>query len=435
MNPLGGMFQEPEQKRTFGQKAMNVVRNFGAGLAGFGPEFIAMQRQEQRQLDEQRQKAMAQDAMKVYEYLNDNRIDDAISLVDQRVKYINELGGDPTDTLEIRQMLTTPGRLDEARQELGLFVQASMENGLLPAPRVPEQFTLAPGEVRFDDQGAEIARGDSKPSTDLARKFVQQIMPNGTFRTLQTDQRGNFFDAAGNSVRLDANSNLVEGTVMQGKPEDFNTTSAEFRQLRDRESATMAAIATVGDMLGMLQENPNINTFVSSAAGLVNNLTAEAKALASAAGMQDEVNRLINPDTFSGEFNELGIRNRQMQSLVSNLAYTVARANDPSGRVSDADVRNAVREIGSSSSDPIAFARVLNDVARRAERSFQIDYKTRTGGDFTGSLGTENFPDFNIRDAGGEPAIPTPMTQEEFDALPSGAMYIDPDDRKQYRKP
>jgi hypothetical protein len=164
MNPLGGMFQEPEQKRTFGQRAMGAVRNFGAGLAGFGPEFIAMQRQEQQQLDEQRQKAMAKDAMTVYQLLNDNKIDDAISLVDRRVKYISELGGDPTDTLEIRQMLTTPGRLDEARQELGLFVQASMENGLLPAPRVPEQFTLGADEVRYDDQGRVIARGIPKPA-------------------------------------------------------------------------------------------------------------------------------------------------------------------------------------------------------------------------------------------------------------------------------
>lgn len=31
--------------------------------------------------------------------------------------------------------------------------------------------------------------------------------------------------------------------------------------------------------------------------------------------------------------------------------------------------------------------------------------------------------------------LPTPQTQEEFDALPAGALYIDPDDGKQYRKP
>lgn len=31
--------------------------------------------------------------------------------------------------------------------------------------------------------------------------------------------------------------------------------------------------------------------------------------------------------------------------------------------------------------------------------------------------------------------VPSPQTQEEFDALPSGSIYIDPEDGKQYRKP
>lgn len=32
-------------------------------------------------------------------------------------------------------------------------------------------------------------------------------------------------------------------------------------------------------------------------------------------------------------------------------------------------------------------------------------------------------------------SIPTPQTQADFDALPSGSLYIDPEDGKQYRKP
>ena len=35
---------------------------------------------------------------------------------------------------------------------------------------------------------------------------------------------------------------------------------------------------------------------------------------------------------------------------------------------------------------------------------------------------------------GGGGGIPTPQTEEEFNALPSGTIYIDPDDGKQYRK-
>jgi hypothetical protein len=163
MNTLAGMFntQAPMSKT---QGVGRALAGFGAGVQGRGGEYLSNLQAQDMALDEQRQKAMAKDAMTVYQLLNDNKIDDAINLVDKRVKYISELGGDPTDTLEIRQMLTTPGRLDEARQELGLFVQASMENGLLPAPRVPEQFTLGADEVRYDDQGRVIARGIPKPT-------------------------------------------------------------------------------------------------------------------------------------------------------------------------------------------------------------------------------------------------------------------------------
>jgi hypothetical protein len=84
----------------------------------------------------------------------------------------------------------------------------------------------------------------------------------------------------------------------------------------------------------------------------------------------------------------------------------------------------------------VAFARVLNDVARRAERGFQIDYRTRTGGDYSGGLGAEQIPQFTSdeQDAASSSSIPTPMTDEEFAALPSGTIFIDPGDGKQYRK-
>jgi hypothetical protein len=49
----------------------------------------------------------------------------------------------------------------------------------------------------------------------------------------------------------------------------------------------------------------------------------------------------------------------------------------------------------------------------RVEKAYELDYGIPYQGD----------------------AIPTPETQEEFDALPSGSVYIDPDDGHRYRKP
>jgi hypothetical protein len=80
---------------------------------------------------------MARDAMRVYSQLNDGKYDDAIELIDDRVKSIIELGGDPADTLEIRNLIVS-GRLDEAQQELGGFLELAMQNGLIEAPKAPE---------------------------------------------------------------------------------------------------------------------------------------------------------------------------------------------------------------------------------------------------------------------------------------------------------
>ena len=106
-------------------------------LMGKLPERIDQRRTEQQQLDERRQKAMARDAMRVYSQLNDGKYDDAIELIDDRVKSISELGGDPSDTLEIRNLIVS-GRLDEAQQELGGFLELAMQNGLIEAPKAPE---------------------------------------------------------------------------------------------------------------------------------------------------------------------------------------------------------------------------------------------------------------------------------------------------------
>jgi hypothetical protein len=220
---------------------------------------------------------------------------------------------------------------------------------------------------------------------------MQVLKPNGDIVSIQTDQRGGFFNMQGGEYNIPVGAIVVESSVV-GTPQEMNVSGAEFTRLRDSQVATTAVISSVNDMLQILDANPNINTIVSSAAAFANNIRAEARALGNATGTRAEVESLINPDRFTSEFQELGIRNREMQSLVNSLAYTVARANDPGGRLSDLDIKNAIKEIGAASADPVAFSRVLRNVAARTARNFEIDYKTRTGQDFTGDLGLGNLP-------------------------------------------
>lgn len=134
------MFNRPPRRQGGIDTFARALQGFGAGLEGRGAEFFAAEDARQQQLDERRQKAMAQDAMRVYSSLSDGKYDDAIELIDDRVKAINELGGDASDTLEIRNLIVS-GRLDEAQQELGGFLELAMQNGLIEPPKRPEPLT------------------------------------------------------------------------------------------------------------------------------------------------------------------------------------------------------------------------------------------------------------------------------------------------------
>jgi len=135
---------------TRGQKLATFLSGSLRGLATGGQEGGGMTalRQQRQALDDRRKKALVNDAMQVYTLLNQNEYDQAIGIIDDRIKHIDRLGGDPSDTLELRQMIVG-GKLPQAKMELETLLTAAQQNGLLEAPAAPEEYTLNPGDVRF----------------------------------------------------------------------------------------------------------------------------------------------------------------------------------------------------------------------------------------------------------------------------------------------
>jgi hypothetical protein len=292
----------------------------------------------------------------------------------------------------LRQQVEEKKQTDELRRQRQENLRDITKNSNLNAQQ-KEQVERAIGTGAFEKADDLLKYIDkATEDTSLARKTMQVLKPNGEIVSIQTDQKGRFFNMQGNEYNIPEGAMVVEGSSLVGTPEEMNVSGVEFTRLRDSQVATTAVISSVNDMLQILEANPNINTIVSSASAFANNIRAEARAIGNATGTRAEVESLINPERYTSEFAELGIRNREMQSLVNSLAYTVAKANDPGGRLSDLDVKNAIKEIGAASSDSVAFSRVLRNVAARTARNFEIDYKTRTGQDFKGDLGLGNLP-------------------------------------------
>jgi len=172
-------------------------------------------------------------------------------------------------------------------------------------------------------------------------------------------------------------------------------TKKEGADLRTAEVSATNFIGTVGEALTLLNENPNINTFLAGAASLTNTLQQEVKASAKQLGIKMSV---VNPATYKKDFDGLGIQNVRMKAIVTSLAYQRAKAADPGGKITEADVRAGVRELGGSSADPRAFEATLRDVANRTARGFITDFNVRNKGkeEFQGDLGISQLPGSSV---------------------------------------
>lgn len=260
----------------------------------------------------------------------------------------------------------------------------------------------------------DMAGGPIDPDLDL----VHWVKPDGTVQSIQSDKRGNHFDLTGEPLALPADARVIESMGLTGGQNDVIGDS-EAAQLRTAEAATQNFVDTVGDTLQMLSESPDANTFVGRIAALAGDLKAEAKALGRNMGFEFE-DSVLEPETYAESFDDLGISNRRMQSLITALAFQAAAAHNHTGRdVTNRDVERFIVEVGAESADPVAFAQVLQDVAQRAVRGFQNNYKVRRREEFPGDFGLSQLPGFTPPPDEGQGATGVapgefPESDEEF---------------------
>jgi hypothetical protein len=256
----------PQQSRT--QKIGEMLMGFGAGFEGRGQEFLSARDARQQQLDERRQKAMAQDAMRVYSSLSDGKYDDAIELIDDRVKAINELGGDASDTLEIRNLIVS-GRLDEAQQELGGFLELAMANGLIEAPKAPEivpASSMVNGQVVTRDSAgnlmAQTPVGMQSQQQGFRMLSPQEVEAQG----LDQSQRYQVDQGTGRVAPIGGGGGVV--TNVNLPPAADEATTAFGKSIGERASARIETAANaVGQNENLMRMAQSIGQGASTGLG------------------------------------------------------------------------------------------------------------------------------------------------------------------------
>lgn len=137
------------------------------------------------------------------------------------------------------------------------------------------------------------------------------------------------------------------------------------------------------------------------------------------------------------------------QSIVKRIAPTLRAPG--SGSTSDIEYDGMLRSLPALRNQPEANAMIAEIMKAKAQLNMQradiiTQYQT---GEKTAAQARREIAELDkqsimspemkkaLDGIGGEKQgeVPTPASQEEFDALPSGSIYIDPDDGKRYRKP
>lgn len=334
-----------------------------------------------------------------------------VQQITQTPELFAQFMGDPEAISSAAQLTQAAAPVDETLTGIG------------DIDEINKTFELAQQAVeRGEPRRAEIlfARVNDlvglEASVDPDLDILQLVRAGGDgIETIQGDGKGNFFDVQGNPIELAQGDRIIESASISDTTADV-LGETEARKLNDAQVNATNFLGTVDETLQLLQETPDLNTFVAGASAAINDLQTEARAFAENLGLEFDTSLLEPSRLDEAKFDKLGIQNRRVKSLITSLAFQAAAAASPGDRVSEKDVDRFINEIGGSAADPRAFAAVLNDIARRSVRNFKNNYKVRTKQEFPGDLGLSQLPGFQSFETAA-PRVIVPGAEVDIEAI------------------
>jgi CBS domain-containing protein len=253
-------------------------------------------------------------------------------------------------------MMPEQGELTNVRdvetEDRGTVTVGTLNNRLVEI--TPEGPVAFEGDRDIDEEAKFTARNISLPDVGTV---IGQV-----------DEQGRVF-YRGQEVTDQAQ--FAPQRVEQGEPGAFGATQKQEFDIRSARVAAQNYSNTAEDAIALLEESPDVNTFVGRAASVANSLQAEGKAIARAAGVEFDES-ILEPSNYSSQFEDLGINNRRLQGIITSGAFQAAAASGQTGRsVSDKDMQRFIGEFGANASDPQAFAATLRDSVNRTVRNLR----------------------------------------------------------------
>jgi hypothetical protein len=209
-----------------------------------------------------------------------------------------------------------------------------------------------------------------------------------------------FYDSQGNVVEsitsrdLITNPNIIKekeerGLFTVGQSPSTTPTGAKsvMTLVRDDYLGAKSQIDTINDLASIIEQNKDAFTMAGGLANFVNSTKYQiqsAERLANLDKLQQnekEFTELDNMlDSKYGDILDKISQNRAVaKSIFLRLAYGTAKEIDPSGRLSDNDVKIAMDIIGNLGPNWKANLATLESLANRTQREYADKYKVRIG--------------------------------------------------------
>ena len=195
----------------------------------------------------------------------------------------------------------------------------------------------------------------------------------------------------------DADGNAILGTTKgpfqaSKTPGDIPLSRTMSETLKTEEAAVSNAIRGIRQIQGLVGESASVIGAVGGAQRFIDSISSQLMSLAKLGGSQASVkgklgpdSQLLNPDLYEFKgFTPEAAKSAQVKSLFTKLAYSIARAEDPGGRLSDKDVQSALTQLAGSTGSPEQMNAVLDMVAQNLEFEFANKYRVMTKQEFKG---------------------------------------------------
>lgn len=270
-----------------------------------------------------------------------------------------------------RQAVLIPGQ-PEAEEDLEMF---EGPNGI--------QYQVIDGEASKIPGQDKEKEEPKQPKTSLFQndKFKTDDNPSGIvsaqFEYDEAKDKWRWtYEAPDGKIKNMPMQGSIEIGV-QGQFKDFESTVNTVKtDLLTRDVNTRKAISAIGNAINFVQENPAANTITAGVAAFTNEVKAEINSALSILGKgKIDDPSVLNLGTYDSTFEELGIKSNVLKSKFLDLAYVVAAARGQKGRaLSDKDIANFIRIIGSGSADYKSVVATLTDLQKRLADEYAIEH-------------------------------------------------------------